>query len=138
MATCTQCGFDVTGKKFCPECGTPVQAPPPIEPATATCPTCGGSVKASAAFCMHCGKSLGAQAVAAVSTPVTVAPQPVQRLCPACNQEVPASSAFCTNCGQGMQVAAASTTSAPAIPSATVAVRPIIPARASAIAAARR
>ena len=26
MATCTSCGNDVTGKKFCPECGTPVQA----------------------------------------------------------------------------------------------------------------
>lgn len=106
MATCTQCGFDVSGKKFCPECGTSVQAMPLVEPASASCPTCGGSVKASAAFCMHCGKSLGAQAIASAAVPVTVVSQPVQHLCPACHQEVPASSAFCTNCGQGMQVAA--------------------------------
>jgi len=106
MATCTQCGFDVTGKKFCPECGTPVQAQPPVEPATASCPTCGGSVKASAAFCMHCGKSLGAQAMASASAPVTVVSQPAPHFCPACHQEVPASSAFCTNCGQSTQVAA--------------------------------
>jgi predicted amidophosphoribosyltransferase len=114
MATCTQCGFDVSGKKFCPECGTPVQAAPQVEPATASCPTCGGTVRTNAAFCMHCGKSLGAQAMAAVSAPVTVAPRPVQRLCPACHQEVPASSAFCTNCGQSIQVTA---TPAPAAPS---------------------
>jgi len=111
MATCTQCGFNVTGKKFCPECCTPVQAPP-AEAAMVACPTCGGSVKASAAFCMHCGKSLGAQAIASVSAPITVVSQPAQHFCPACHQEVPASSAFCTNCGQSVQ-AAAPVTAAP-------------------------
>lgn len=104
MATCTQCGFDVTGKKFCPECGAATQTPQ-AAPAMASCPTCGGSVRVGAAFCMHCGKSLGAHAVAAVAAPVTVVSQPVQRFCPACNQEVPTGSAFCTNCGQSMQTA---------------------------------
>src|SRR5579883_531465 len=100
MTSCTNCGHDVTGKKFCPECGTPVQV---AEPATTSCPRCGGTVKASAAFCMHCGTSLGAQAVAAVSTPATAVSQPLTRQCLACHAEVPASSAFCTNCGQSMQ-----------------------------------
>lgn len=106
MTTCTHCGFDITGKKFCPECGT--AAPTPLAaPAMASCPACGGSVRVGAAFCMHCGKSLGAQAVAAVAAPITVAvSQPARRLCPACNQEVPAGSAFCTNCGQSMQASA--------------------------------
>jgi hypothetical protein len=95
MATCTSCGRDVTGKKFCPDCGAAVQ----VEPATATCPRCNGSVKAGAAFCMHCGSSLGAQALAAT----TAGSLPIARQCTACRAEVPSSSAFCTNCGQNMQ-----------------------------------
>jgi hypothetical protein len=102
MATCTSCGHDVTGKKFCPDCGTPVVA---AETATANCPRCNGSVKSNAAFCMHCGTSLGAQALTATTS------QPVARQCIACHTEVPASSAFCTNCGQNMQTGQ---TSAPA------------------------
>lgn len=98
MENCINCGHDVTGKKFCPECGTAVQ-----EAATTTCPHCGGTVKASAAFCMHCGSSMGAQAVAAASAPVTAVAQPATRLCIACHTEVPAGNAFCTNCGQSMQ-----------------------------------
>lgn len=106
MTSCTHCGQDVTGKKFCPSCGTAVQVAE-MTPAMTTCPRCAGAVKASAAFCMHCGSSLGAQAVAAVSTPATMVSQPAIRQCPACHADVVASSAFCTNCGQ-------STHSAPA------------------------
>ena len=110
MTSCTNCGRDVTGKKFCPDCGIPVQVAE-AEPATTTCPRCGGTVKASAAFCMHCGSSLGAQAVAAVSAPATVVSQPATRQCIACHAEVPASSAFCTNCGQSMQTGPTTTPS---------------------------
>lgn len=109
MISCTHCGHDVTGKKFCPECGTPVQVAQ-AEPAMTTCPRCSGVVKASAAFCMHCGSSLGAQAVAAVSAPATMVPQPATRQCIACRAEVAAGSAFCTNCGQSIH-------SGPAAPS---------------------
>jgi hypothetical protein len=97
MGTCTSCGYDVTGKKFCPECGTAVYVAAP-EVATATCPRCSGAIKANAAFCMHCGTSLAAQTMATASS------QAATHQCTACNSEVPASSAFCTNCGQSMQM----------------------------------
>jgi predicted amidophosphoribosyltransferase len=114
MTTCTSCGRDVTGKKFCPDCGTPVQATQ-AEAATTTCPRCGGTVKANAAFCMHCGTSLGAQALAATVPPPTAVSPPAIHQCPACHAEVPATSAFCTNCGQPLQPgqAAAPATTAP-------------------------
>lgn len=103
MITCTSCGHDVTGKKFCPECGTPVQqvAPTVAAPEMTTCPRCNGTIKAGTAFCMHCGSSLSASAVVA-----TAQSQPLTRQCIACHSEVPVSSAFCTNCGQTMQSAA--------------------------------
>lgn len=108
MIRCTHCGQDVTGKKFCPACGAPVQVVE-IAPALTTCPRCAGAVKASAAFCMHCGSSLGAQAVAAVSAPATMVSQPATAQCPACRAEVPAASAFCTNCGQSTRSAPVAT-----------------------------
>lgn len=101
MVTCTSCGHDITGKKFCPDCGTPVQTAP-TEVATSSCPRCGGSVRASAAFCMHCGSSLGAQALAASAAPVTAVARPTTQQCPACHTEVPNGNAFCTNCGQSL------------------------------------
>ncbi len=107
MQTCTSCGRDVTGKKFCPDCGTAVRA---MEVATAVCPRCSGTIKPNAAFCMHCGTSLGAQALAAT----TAASQPVVQQCPACHTEIPANSAFCTNCGQSFQ--ASQMPSAPVAP----------------------
>ena len=97
MTTCTSCGSDVTGKKFCPQCGTPVQqtATPVVNAAAmTTCPRCGGEVKAGAAFCMHCGSALQAQPVAQA--------QPATRPCPVCHQAVPMENAFCIHCGQNM------------------------------------
>ncbi len=92
MVTCTSCGHVVTGKKFCPECGTAVQAIQ-TENATTSCQHCGGTVQAGSSFCMHCGSPLAsAQNIA----------QPAKRQCPSCQMEVPTESAFCTNCGQGM------------------------------------
>jgi hypothetical protein len=106
MAACTSCGVDVTGKKFCPECGTPVQSPATqvatAQPASSSaCPRCNGEVKPGAAFCMHCGSSLSA--AAATATPS----QPLTHPCPACRTEVPVDSAFCTNCGQSTRAPAA-------------------------------
>ena len=107
MATCTSCGNDVTGKKFCPECGTPVQAvvAPTAEAATSVCPRCNGAIKPGASFCMHCGSSLVGQTSVATAQSQQALPQ--TRQCIACHSEVPASTAFCTNCGQPMQAAAA-------------------------------
>jgi hypothetical protein len=99
MATCASCGSDVTGKKFCQQCGTPVQAT--ASPAINVCPHCNEEVKPGAAFCMHCGSALSSQ------TKVATAPsQPLTRTCPACQTAVPAANAFCTNCGSTMQVSA--------------------------------
>src|SRR5215467_1052813 len=112
MASCTSCGNDVTGKKFCPQCGTPVQpaGSSAEQPAsTSVCPRCNCVVKPDAAFCMHCGSPLSTQTAVATSTPS----QPVTRTCIACHTEVPAGMAFCTNCGQHMQVSATPATSGP-------------------------
>lgn len=122
MASCTSCGYDVTGKKFCPECGTPVQPASGAEnqPAsTNTCPRCNGIVKAGAAFCMHCGSSLTAQTAVATATPIPSVPsQPLTRSCIACHTEVPMEMAFCTNCGQSMQISTQS--AAPSTPAYAV------------------
>ena len=100
MVTCTSCGSDVTGKKFCPRCGTAVQPVvlPPIE--GQLCPQCNGEIKPGAAFCMHCGASLRLQQ--GQSAPVVTAP-PAQRFCPSCNTDVSGMTTFCTNCGQNLQ-----------------------------------
>ncbi len=57
MATCTACGSDVTGMKFCQQCGSPV--------ATSTsqgtfCPNCGQQAQPGTKFCSNCGSSLNA------------------------------------------------------------------------------
>lgn len=91
MAICTSCGHDVSGKKFCPACGTPVQ--PQATQAVSSCPHCHGEVKPGAAFCMHCGSALNALAAPAVRT------------CPTCHTQVAGTSAFCTNCGQDLHAA---------------------------------
>lgn len=102
MTTCTSCGNDVTGKKFCSECGTPVEPPT----STNTCPRCNGEVQPGAAFCIHCGSALNAQ-------PEARPAQPLLRTCPACHTEVAPGNAFCTNCGHNFQ---ASATPPPAAP----------------------
>ncbi len=91
MAICTSCGHDVSGKKFCPACGTPVQLQ--ATPAVSSCPHCHGEVKPGAAFCMHCGSALSASTA------------PAMRACPSCHAQVAGISAFCTNCGQDMHAA---------------------------------
>ena len=120
MASCTSCGNDVTGKKFCPECGTPVHSEDSVESennSTNVCPRCNGVVKPGAAFCMHCGSSLSTQAAIATATPTpSVQPQSLTQTCIACHTEVPAEMAFCTNCGQSMR-----TTTAPDVPATPVA-----------------
>jgi rRNA maturation endonuclease Nob1 len=119
MASCTSCGYDVTGKKFCPECGTPVQPAEHVESengAPVVCPRCNGIVKPGAAFCMHCGSSLTTQTAVATATPTpSVQPQSLTQTCIACHAEIPKEMAFCTNCGQSMR-----TTPVPDIPAATV------------------
>ena len=111
MASCTSCGNDVTGKKFCPECGTPVHSVDSVESennSTHVCPRCNGVVKPGAAFCMHCGSSLSTQTAIATATPTPSAqPQSLTQSCIACHTEVPAEMAFCTNCGQSMRTTTA-------------------------------
>ncbi len=92
--TCTKCGSDVTGKKFCPDCGTPVQQS--TAPSGQTCPNCHNEVKADAAFCIHCGSALHAAA-------------PAPTTCPVCHNAVAANTDFCTSCGHDMHLGAAQT-----------------------------
>jgi predicted RNA-binding Zn-ribbon protein involved in translation (DUF1610 family) len=111
MASCTSCGHDVTDKKFCPECGTPVQQIDSASRETNSptlCPRCNGIVKPGTAFCMHCGSSLSPQTTVATATPVpSIQSQPLTQTCIACHTEVPAEMAFCTNCGQSMRISTA-------------------------------
>ena len=111
MASCTSCGHDVTGKKFCPECGTPVhptESVPNAYDAQNVCPRCNGIVKPGAAFCMHCGSSLTTQTAVATATPApSVQSQPLTQTCIACHAQVPTEMAFCTNCGQSMHITTA-------------------------------
>src|SRR5579863_9939217 len=74
MATCTSCGSDVTGKKFCQQCGTPAQAPTSSEtaPSTTFCSSCGRQGTPGEKFCSNCGTQLGASG----ATPVTPVQQP--------------------------------------------------------------
>ncbi|MGI6404008.1 MAG: zinc ribbon domain-containing protein [Oscillospiraceae bacterium] len=56
-ASCTACGSQVLlGKKFCPECGTPIAPPEPAakdEPMH--CSSCGEVVSPGKKFCSECG-----------------------------------------------------------------------------------
>ena len=120
MASCTSCGNDVTGKKFCPECGTPVHSADSVESennSTNVCPRCNGVVKPGAAFCMDCGASLSTQTAIATATPTpSVQPQSLTQTCIACHSQVPNELAFCTNCGQSMR-----TSTTPDVPATPVA-----------------
>ena len=108
MVTCTSCGNDVTGKKFCPDCGSPVQ-PTSIQAASnqflQTCSRCNGEVKPGASFCMHCGAALNSSAHQA--THRTPAPAPAVHSCPACHAQIASATLFCTQCGHDMRVAVA-------------------------------
>jgi predicted amidophosphoribosyltransferase len=108
MQPCATCGTDVSGKRFCPQCGTPVPQTQPLQPQQPTvtpggaaaangewCPRCGGQVRPGAAFCSHCGHALRP---AAPSAPTG----PSMRLCPQCHAQVAAQNAFCTNCGAAL------------------------------------
>lgn len=97
MATCTFCGTNVTGKKFCPECGNAVQPVAEAAAAVRHCPQCQSEVRADASFCMHCGASLKAAAASVAPPPPTTRP------CPACHTQVGLESAFCTQCGHDMR-----------------------------------
>lgn len=103
MATCTSCGGDVTGKKFCSGCGTPVHVtatPTAMSNSLTSCPQCSGEVKPGASFCMHCGASLKGQT--AVSANPTPPPPSATRACPSCNTQLAATTAFCVNCGHNL------------------------------------
>ncbi len=127
MAACTSCGVDVTGKNFCPECGTPVPSPATqvatAQPASSsTCPRCNGEVKPGAAFCMHCGSSLSAAAAAATatncgqSTRVPAAPAaatPAPSFCTNCGHQNAPGTNFCAGCGSSLTAAQAQTGQAP-------------------------
>ncbi|TMC14842.1 MAG: hypothetical protein E6J34_23255 [Chloroflexi bacterium] len=105
MIACMTCGNDVTGRKFCPACGTSVHAANASSVSTVYCPRCNGMVQAGVAFCMHCGSALRTHNAAAQTfqTPPPP-PPPATRTCMACHAEVPMANAFCTNCGHDIRV----------------------------------
>ena len=67
---CKNCGIMLKdGAKFCPSCGSPVEAADaaPAQPAESTvkCPSCGTDVKQGAKFCPGCGYNMNNPAPAA-------------------------------------------------------------------------
>lgn len=102
MTTCTVCGRDVTGKRFCPQCGTPVQPASTVADQFAplsTCPRCGVVAEIGATFCAECGSALYAQA-----------PAPAAIVCSTCGRHNDPGMAVCTNCGRPLTPASALTT----------------------------
>jgi hypothetical protein len=73
MVTCTSCGSDVSGKKFCQNCGTPVQPPVTSTPNGQTapppsfCTNCGKQSVPGERFCSNCGSPLGISAATATA-----------------------------------------------------------------------
>lgn len=108
MVTCTSCGSEVTGKKFCPRCGAAVQPAEPVGVGIQNCPQCDGEVKPGAAFCMHCGAPLRSQqGQNASSAPPPSATQ--THFCPSCHAQVAGTTPFCTNCGYNLRTNAQAT-----------------------------
>jgi len=55
--TCAKCGtVSPVGTKFCPECGTVLEAPKPAEPLPMACPKCGTICPPGTKFCPECGE----------------------------------------------------------------------------------
>src|SRR5579863_983409 len=101
MATCTACGNDVTGKKFCQQCGTPVQ-PGNVtaqQAQTTTCSACHEVVPADNAFCVNCGNNLHP----------TAAPQATSApaFCNNCGKQNAPGVRFCAGCGSPLAATAA-------------------------------
>jgi uncharacterized membrane protein YvbJ len=54
LDACAKCGTPTGGAKFCPNCGTKVEA---AQPQATVCPSCGADAK-GAKFCPECGTKL--------------------------------------------------------------------------------
>ena len=104
----------------------PAENPQPANPDGKVCPACGTVNTKTAVFCRSCATRLAvsrAQSAApAQSTPVVVAPAPVQsapaqtesRFCPKCGSANSGAAAFCRVCGSAMPAAQSMPVPAPA------------------------
>lgn len=86
MVTCNSCGSDVTGKNFCPGCGSPVRPTGYGAPETRICPACRQQVAAASAFCSSCGHDMRAASSASIS-------------CGRCGKQNAATLRYCGGCG---------------------------------------
>jgi class 3 adenylate cyclase/tetratricopeptide (TPR) repeat protein len=69
---CPNCSAENrAGRKFCSQCGTPLEL---------ACPTCGAAVEPDDAFCGECGAALHGETAPAAPTPVRSAPAAERRL----------------------------------------------------------
>ncbi len=95
---CPSCGtVNQPGIKFCQECGTKLETPPPA-PAGIVCPSCGTENAPGTKFCQECGSKLEIPA-----PEPEAAAEPVPRLCPECGAEVADGMKFCSQCGHRME-----------------------------------
>jgi Predicted amidophosphoribosyltransferases len=89
MVACSHCGRDVSGKKFCPDCGAAV----PLS--TRSCPACQAQVAAGSAFCTECGHNMN---VASSAVNAALA-------CPQCGRQNAPDLHFCGGCGARLNAA---------------------------------
>jgi len=109
---CQNCSREISrNDKFCPFCGTRVNAPASVQKQQGVkCSACGAEMQGGEAFCMNCGTRMPAAQNAQqpareapprpAQAPKLVPARPVQSAkCPACGADAPLGQAFCMNCG---------------------------------------
>ena len=128
--TCSGCGrsFRLRGSKS--EASTATDQTPVHEPSKdqKSCPFCGGTIKAAAIKCKHCGKLLETEPAKDVSEEPTEpptffdesiyqdakpapkpekadapGPEPVTGTCPSCSAALPVGAVLCTKCGYHLE-----------------------------------
>jgi len=73
----------------------------PAPPGTASCPSCGASLRPGARFCPRCGQPVSAAPARCPSCGASL--RPGARFCPGCGQPVSAAPARCPSCGASLR-----------------------------------
>ncbi|MDR2350846.1 MAG: SPFH domain-containing protein [Deltaproteobacteria bacterium] len=82
-SVCPNCNAAVpAGKKFCPDCGTPLAGEPQKAAPVITCDKCGSPISQGAKFCPNCGDPYNP--------------------CPKCGTDLPREATVCTKCGYAL------------------------------------
>lgn len=91
QVVCPSCGKNIKkpNAKFCPYCGQKIAS-------EQRCGNCGSLIPKGAASCVVCGKPVGQESEAAISSSQH---RSETQICPSCGAEMPVDKKFCTQCG---------------------------------------